>query len=119
MPGFFLHCGVPARVGLYYPCKNRNASDASVTAKRQRGRGYGASRRSHRTVPMTRSPRRPAHDVVAQLARIGEVGHRPAVEVVFGYALLGEALEAVGVAGGLRAEQAIAAGLLGRSPVID
>ena len=59
------------------------------------------------------------HHVIAELAGIGEVGHLPAVEVVFGHAFLGEALEAVGIAGRLRAEQAIAADLLGRAAVVD
>src|SRR5260370_32950920 len=57
--------------------------------------------------------------MIAQLSGIGEVGHLPAVEVVLRHALLGEALEAVGVAGGLRAEQAVAADLLGRAAVVD
>src|SRR5262245_66151404 len=61
----------------------------------------------------------PAQRVIAELARIGEVGHLPAVEIVFGHAFLGEALEAVGIAGGLRAEQAVAADLLGRAAVVD
>src|ERR1700687_3632228 len=38
-------------------------------------------------------PPRSAHHVVAELARIGEVWHLPAVEVVLGHAFLGEALE--------------------------
>ena len=61
----------------------------------------------------------PAHDVIAELAGIGEVGHLPAVEIVFGHAFLGEALEAVGIARRLRAEQAIAPDLLGRAAVVD
>jgi hypothetical protein len=40
--------------------------------------------------------------MVAQFARIGKVRHAPAVDVVLGQAFLGEALEAIGVAGGLR-----------------
>src|SRR5215510_6247424 len=78
----------------------------------------------HRWVPAfagttSRLSPRPAQRVIAQLARIGEVGHLPAVEVVLGHALLGEALEAVGVAAGLRAEQAVAADLLGRAAVVE
>ena len=45
------------------------------------------------------------HHVIAELARVGEIGHPPAVEVVFGHALLGKTLEAVGIAGGLGAER--------------
>jgi hypothetical protein len=59
---------------------------------------------------------RPAHHLIAQLARIGEVGHLPAVEVVFRHALLGEALEAVGVAGGLRAETGSGGGISSVEP---
>src|SRR5471032_3091381 len=55
----------------------------------------------------------------AERAGIGEIWDRPAVEIVFGHALLGEALEAGGVARRLGAEQAIAPNLLGRAGIID
>src|SRR5262249_6726846 len=63
-------------------------------------------------------PLLPQH-MIAELAGIGEVRHAPAVEVVFGHASLGKALEPVGIPGGLRTEQAIAADLLGRAAIID
>src|SRR5581483_139083 len=55
----------------------------------------------------------------AELARIEQVRHGPAVEVVFGHALLGEALEAGGVAGGVGAEQGGTAELLRRAAIVD
>src|SRR3984957_9821520 len=62
---------------------------------------------------------RAAEHVIAELARMGEIGDLPAVEVVLRHAIFGEALEAIGVAGGLGAEQTVAANLLGRAAVID
>jgi len=38
-----------------------------------------------------------SQQVIAELARIGEVGHLPTVEVVFSHAVFGEPLEAVGI----------------------
>src|ERR1700736_4479782 len=61
----------------------------------------------------------PAHDVIAELAWIAEIGDLPAIQVVLGHALLGEALEFVGIAGGLCAEQAVAPDRLGRAAVVD
>src|SRR5208282_703476 len=63
--------------------------------------------------------RRAAQDVIAELAGIGQIRHLPAVEIVLRHAILGEALEAVGIAGRLRAEQAIAADFFGRAAVVD
>src|SRR5208282_447619 len=63
--------------------------------------------------------RRAAQDVVAELAGIGQIRHFPAVEIVLRHTILGEALEALGIAGRLRAEQAIAADFFGRAAVID
>jgi hypothetical protein len=57
--------------------------------------------------------------MVAQLAGIGEVRHFPTIEVILRHALLGKALELVGVAGGLGAEQAVAPNLFRRAPVVD
>ena len=57
--------------------------------------------------------------MIAQLTGIAEVGHFPAVKVVFGHAVLGKALEAVGIAGCLRAEQAVAADFFGRTAIVD
>src|SRR3954447_10892337 len=61
----------------------------------------------------------PAQRVIAELARIGQIGHRPAVQVVLGHAFFYESLEAVGISRGLRPEQAVAADFLGRAAVID
>ena len=61
----------------------------------------------------------PAQHVIAELTWIGQIGHLPAVQVVLGHALLGESLEFIGIAGGLCAEQAVAADLLGRAAVVD
>ena len=61
----------------------------------------------------------PAHQVVAEFARIAQVGHLPAVEVVLGKALLGKSLHPVGVAASLGAEQTVAADLFGRARVVD
>ena len=61
---------------------------------------------SCQSAALGRSPPRPAHHVIAQLAGIGEIRHLPAVEVVLRHAFLGEALESVGIARRLRAEQA-------------
>jgi len=36
-----------------------------------------------------------AQEMIAQLGGIGEVGHAPAIDVVFGHALFGEAFETV------------------------
>src|SRR5580704_15407960 len=63
--------------------------------------------------------RRPAQHVIAERARIGEVGYLPAVQIVFGHAVFGKALEAIGVAGRLGAEQAVTTNLLGRAAVVD
>jgi hypothetical protein len=57
--------------------------------------------------------------VIAQLTGIGEIGHAPAVGIVFGHAGFGETLEAVGIAGRVRAEQAVAADFLGPAAVVD
>src|SRR5262245_58034241 len=57
--------------------------------------------------------------VITERARIGQVGYLPAIQIVLGHALLSETLELVGVARRLGAEQAIAADLLGRAPVVD
>src|SRR5579859_2005307 len=59
------------------------------------------------------------HHVIAEFAGVGEIGHLPAVEVVFGHAVLGKTLEAIGIAGGLGAEQAVAADFLGRTAIVD
>jgi len=63
--------------------------------------------------------RSPLQHVIAELAGIGEIRHLPAIEVVFGHTILGKALEAVGIAGGLRAEQAVTPNLLGRTAIVD
>ena len=60
-----------------------------------------------------------AHEMIAEFARVGEVGNPPTVEVIFRHALLGEAFEAVGVTRRHGAEQGVAADLLGRAAIID
>src|SRR5215831_19773473 len=57
--------------------------------------------------------------VIAELARIAEIGDTPAIKAVFGHAFLGKSLEPVGIAGGLSAEQAVAADFLGRAAIVD
>src|SRR5881394_2703518 len=59
------------------------------------------------------------HEMEAEFAGIRQVGNAPAVEIVLGHAFLGEALELVGVTGGLCAEERIAADFLGRAAVVD
>jgi hypothetical protein len=60
-----------------------------------------------------------AHDVIAEFAGIAKIGHLPAIQIIFGHALLGEALELVGITRGLRAEQAVAPDFLGRAAIVD
>src|SRR6266849_1293166 len=60
-----------------------------------------------------------AQHVIAEFAGICEIGHAPAVDAVFGHALLGKSLEPVRIAGGLGAEQAVAADFLGRAAIVD
>src|SRR6476620_5769548 len=48
------------------------------------------------------------HDVIAELARIAEIGDLPAIQIILGHALLGESFELIGLAGGLCAEQSVA-----------
>ena len=60
-----------------------------------------------------------AHDVIAKLAGIAEIGGLPAIQIVLGHALLGESLEFIGIAGSLCAEQAVAADFLSRTAVVD
>src|ERR1700720_1469524 len=62
---------------------------------------------------------RSAHDVIAELAWIAEIGDLPAIQVILGHAPLGEPLEFIGIARGLRAEQAVAPDFLGRAAVVD
>ena len=57
--------------------------------------------------------------MIAELAWIAEIGDLPAIQVVLGHAFLGETLEFIGVAGGLRAEQAVASDFLGLAAVVD
>src|SRR5690242_18177835 len=59
------------------------------------------------------------HHMITELAGIGEVGDLPAVEVILSHAVFGKALEAVGIAGRLRAEQAVAPDLFGRTAIVD
>src|SRR6516225_3527701 len=98
------------------PTECRSASRSSAVSRatglRSRPRCL-SSRRSRRRILGS------SQHVIAEFARIAEVGHLPAAEIVLRHALLGEALELVGVAGGLRAEQAIAADFLGRAAVVD
>src|SRR5262245_1520104 len=61
----------------------------------------------------------PPQHVVAEFAGVGEVGHPPTVEIVFSHAVFGEPLETIGIAGSLRAEQAVAADLLRRAAIVD
>src|SRR5258706_14194191 len=61
---------------------------------------------------------RPQH-VVAEFARVGEIGDAPAVDAVFGHAFFGKSLETVRIARGLGAEQAVAADFLGRAAIVD
>src|SRR5215475_2665504 len=98
------------------PTECRSASRSSVVSRatglRSRPRCLSSRRSRRRTLGSSQH-------VIAEFARIAEVGHLPAAEIVLRHALLGEALELVGIAGGLRAEQAIAADFLGRAAVVD
>src|SRR5690349_8612998 len=60
-----------------------------------------------------------ANGVIAELVGIDEVRHLPAVEIVFGHALFGEALKVLRRSSRHRAEQDVTPDLLGRAAVID
>jgi hypothetical protein len=44
------------------------------------------------------------HHGIAELAWIAEIGDFPAIQVIFGHALIGGPIEFIGIAGGLCAE---------------
>ena len=57
--------------------------------------------------------------MVAQIPRIAQVRHRPAVQIVLGHALLRETLERRRIPRGLRPEQRVSPDFFGRAGIID
>src|SRR5579871_759196 len=74
--------------------------------------------RREQWLPITAKSLTP-HHVIAQFAGVGQIRHLPAVEVVFCHAVLSKTFKPVGIAGRLRAEQAVAADFLGRAAIVN